>query len=126
MNTDSTIRIYRPLGVAIRHHLTCARHCLDTGLISRHRFHLQRLNELERQLPDGCRLDLSTQHTDRLNILRPYLDERDGSTSTEIAAILHLNGLDQHAEPAQRGLLYSQLAERITTTIHQQQAELLG
>jgi hypothetical protein len=126
MNTDSTIRIYRPLGVAIRHHLTAARYCGLTGDRRRFAIHARQLAELEKQLPDECRLDGVGKDDDTINVLRPYVDERDGSVRTEIAAVLHLNGLDQHAEPAQRGLLYSQLAERITTSLHQQQAELIG
>lgn len=29
MNTRNTIQIRRPLGVVIRHHLTCLRHCAE-------------------------------------------------------------------------------------------------
>jgi hypothetical protein len=126
MNTDQTIKIVRPLGVAIRHHLTCAHHCLNRQLASRHAFHIRRLRELEQKLPERCTLDLSTEHTDRVNVLRAYVDPRDGSITTELALILHLNGLDLHAEPAQRGKLYQQLAEEVTTILHHEQAELLG
>lgn len=126
MNTSSTLKIKRPLGVAIRHHLTCAQHCLNEQLELRHKHHIKQLRELEQLLPAGCSLDLTTPHADRINVLRSYTDPRDGKVTCELALILHLSDLDLHAEPAQRGILYRQLAEDVTVTLHQTLAELIG
>lgn len=127
MNTDSTLIIRRPLGRAIRHHLTCLHHCLEGGGSHERRvFHTRRLGELERKLPEGCRLQLTDSAPCTVNVTRAYTDPQDGTTSTEIALILHLNDLDLHAEPAQRGKLYQQLAEQVTIILHTELVDVIG